>query len=197
MIQYKLLKFSPKLLRLYRTRLTLDWPTLKSYLPVQGRLLDVGCGVGSLDYEIARARPQLNVLGIDISPENITLAQKHHALPNVDYQFVRLESVQGQFDCILFVDVFHHVPLTEHDALLLECVRLLTPGGYVLIKDIERRRGQVSWFMDRYISGADEVYLQNCDELTNTVSKHLRVISSKVRFKVPFPHYYIKTSLAN
>jgi 2-polyprenyl-3-methyl-5-hydroxy-6-metoxy-1,4-benzoquinol methylase len=192
MIQYALLKCSPRLLRWYRTCITLDWDHLKSYLPTQGRLLDVGCGVGAIDYEIARCRPTLEILGIDIDARSIALAQSYHTLPNVEFACLDLQFVQGQFDCILFVDVFHHVPSQEHDALLEACPRLLTNHGYVLIKDVERRGGQISWLMDRYISRAKEVYLHNCDELVREVSRHLRVICSKVHFRFPFPHYYIK-----
>jgi len=192
MIQYALLKRSPWLLRWYRTRITLDWEHLKSCLPTQGKLLDVGCGVGSIDYEIARHHPTLEILGIDIDARSIALAQFYHALPNVEFACLDLQSVQGQFDCILFVDVFHHVPPQEHDALLEACPRLLTNRGYVLIKDIERRGGQISWLMDRYVSRATEVYLHNCDELSGEVSRHLRVIGSEVHFHFPFPHYYIK-----
>ncbi len=195
MIQYKLLKLSSRMLRLYRTRVTLDWHTFESFLPQKGQLLDVGCGVGLLAYEIAQMRPALNILGIDISQENISFARDYHSLPNVQYQFVRLEALQGQFDYILFVDVFHHVPLAEHGNLLRECARLLVPGGHVLIKDIERRRGQFSWFMDHYVSGVDEVYLQNCDELLNTVMQYFDVICFEVRYRFPFPHFYIKARL--
>jgi 2-polyprenyl-3-methyl-5-hydroxy-6-metoxy-1,4-benzoquinol methylase len=172
MLQYRLLERSPRLLRWYRTRLTLDWGRLLKYLPAHGRVLDVGCGVGSLDYEIGRTC-MIKVLGIE------------------------LDAVEGLFDCVLFVDVFHHVPPAEHKSLLDTCVRLLAPGGYVLIKDIERRRGHVSRWMDRYLSGCDDVYMYNCDELRERVSAVLPVLSSEVRFKPPFPHYYLKAGYAS
>jgi 2-polyprenyl-3-methyl-5-hydroxy-6-metoxy-1,4-benzoquinol methylase len=191
MLQYTLLKRSPRLLRWYRTQLMLDWNRLQAYLPARGRVLDVGCGVGSLDYEIGRQR-SLDVLGIDVSAESINLAKEYHALSNVEFAPLALEAVDGKFDCILFVDVFHHVPRIEHENLLRTCARLLAPGGYVVIKDIERRRGQVSVWMDRYLSGCSQVYMSNCEELRELVSQNLRVLSSEVRFRAPFPHYYIK-----
>jgi len=192
MIQYALLKHSPWLLRWYRTCITLDWDHLKSHLPTQGKLLDVGCGVGSIDYKIAHCHPALEILGIDVDARSIVLAQSYHALSNVEFAHLDLQSVQGQFDCILFVDVFHHVSPQTYDALLEACPRLLTNHGYVLIKDIERRGGQISWLMDRYVSCIKEVYLYNCAELVMEVSRHLRVIHSEIHFRFPFPHYYIK-----
>jgi 2-polyprenyl-3-methyl-5-hydroxy-6-metoxy-1,4-benzoquinol methylase len=194
MIQYKIIKYAPGFLRWYRTKFLLDLRHIKSYLPGEGKLLDVGCGVGLLDYEIARHNPRLNVLGIDIAQQSIELAQAYHTLPNVEFSLQKLESVEGQFDCILFVDVFHHVPPQEYGNLLQTCKRLLAPGGYVLIKDVERRGGQVSLWLDRYISGCKEVYLHNCEELVAIVSRHLKAVSSEVKFRFPFPNYYIKAT---
>jgi len=192
MIQHALIKRSPRFLRWYRTHILLDLDRLLAYLPAQGRLVDVGCGVGSLDYEIAHRRPALNVVGIDIDPTSVMLAQRYNTLPNVRYAHRALQAIEGQFDCILFVDVFHHVTPQEYDALLQTCTGLLRPSGYVLIKDIERSGGYISWLMDRYISGCGGVYLHNCDEMADIVSRHLCVLASRVRFRFPFPHYYIK-----
>lgn len=192
MIQYGLIKRSARFLRWYRCRLLLDWRRLSFYLPARGSLLDVGCGVGSLDYEIARSSPRLTVFGIDLSNESVSLARTYHSLPNTGFSCESLETVTGRFDCIIFVDVFHHVPPARHDSLLRVSAELLAPGGYVLIKDIERRRGQVSLWMDRYVSGCDEVYLKNCEELSVAVSRHFTIVTSEVRYRFPFPHYYIK-----
>jgi 2-polyprenyl-6-hydroxyphenyl methylase/3-demethylubiquinone-9 3-methyltransferase len=195
MLQYRLLERSPRLLRWYRTQLMLDWDRLQTYLPPRGRVLDVGCGVGSLDYEIGR-RCLIKVLGIDVNETSIDLAQRYHSRPNVDFAAVDLEAVEGQFDCVLFVDVFHHVPPAEHKALVRSGARLLAPGGYLIIKDIERRRGQVSTWLDRYVSGCSEVYMANCDELSDLVADVLPVQHAEVRFKAPFPHYYLKAGYA-
>ena len=192
MLQYKILKWSPWFLRWYRVRFLVDLEHIRSYLPIEGRILDVGCGVGMLDHAIARANSKLNFLGIDIAPQSIDLANEFHALPNVEYSCQRLETVNGQFDCVLFVDVFHHVSPAEYTSLLESARALLAPGGYVLIKDIERRRGHASIWMDRYVSGCRELYMHNCDELAAYVSRYLTVEEQEVKFRLPFPHYYIK-----
>lgn len=194
MIQYSILKYSPGFLRWYRTRFLLDWEHLASCLPEQGTLLDVGCGVGMVDYKLALSRPDLNVTGIDITQASIDLAQTYHALPNTEFMCRTLQSVEGQFDCIFFTDVFHHVPPQEYEGLLEAARRLLAPNGYILIKDVERRKGQVSLWMDKYISGCTEIYLHNCDELVSVVSQYLSVKKSEVKFRFPFPHYYIQAT---
>ena len=196
MLQYHLINRFSGLLRWYRTSLLIDMKYLSTYLPVKGRLLDVGCGVGSVDYELGRRHPAMRVLGIDITPASIEWAKRRHALPNVEYACQRLETIAGHFDCVLFIDVFHHVPPEHRDSFLQAAARLLAPGGYVLIKDIERRHGWCSWALDRYVSRcpANEIFLENCEDLVTLVSKSLKVVKSEVRFRVPFPHYYIKAT---
>ena len=71
MIQYIIIRNSPKFLRWYRIRLTLDWNRLKRYLPIEGEMLDVGCGTGMIDYELAQNRPKLNILGVDVNKKSI------------------------------------------------------------------------------------------------------------------------------
>ncbi|MGD9405393.1 MAG: class I SAM-dependent methyltransferase, partial [Anaerolineae bacterium] len=77
MIQYVLLERAPRFLKWYRTRFTLDWPRLVSYLPEEGSVLDIGCGVGLVDHELGQIRPHLEILGTDISTESIARARQH------------------------------------------------------------------------------------------------------------------------
>jgi len=199
MLQYHLINRFSGLLRWYRTRLLIDMKHLSTYLPVNGRLLDVGCGVGSVDYELGRRHPEVHVLGIDITPSSVEWAKKRHALPNVEYACEPLETIEGSYDCVLFIDVFHHVPPAYRDSLLQAAAKLLTPTGFVLIKDIERRHGWCSYALDRYISRcpADEIFLEDCEDMAALVGKHLKITKSEVRFRAPFPHYYIKAERRN
>jgi 2-polyprenyl-3-methyl-5-hydroxy-6-metoxy-1,4-benzoquinol methylase len=192
-LQYRLLKFSPKLLRFYRNRMLLDVSLIASYLPAEGKVLEIGCGVGALTYAMASRHPAVDLLGIDIDAQSIRFAQAYHTLPNTRFRCQPVESVEECFDCIMLVDVLHHVPPTQYDHFFSAASRLLAPGGCLFIKDVERRLGFVSFAMDRYISGcrAEEINLHNCDEMGSLVSKHLDVRSAIVRYRFPFPHYYI------
>jgi cyclopropane fatty-acyl-phospholipid synthase-like methyltransferase len=145
---------------------------------------------------MASQRPGVDLLGVDIDERSIGFAQAYHNLPNTRFLCQRVESVEGLFDCVMLVDVLHHVPPTQYDHFFSAASRLLAPGGRLFIKDVERRRGFVSFAMDRYISGcpAEEINLHNCDEMGSLVSKHLGVRSAIVKYRFPFPHYYIIAS---
>lgn len=194
MLQYHLIRRSSRFLRWYRTFVTLDIPQLRKFLPAQGTILDVGCGVGSVDYVLAKDNPGLRIQGIDITPESIAMAKEYHALPNVNFECRKIEDTQGSFDCVLFIDVFHHVPPAYRDSILLSAARLLNPQGFVLIKDISRRGGFVSWLMDHYVSGypANEIFLENLEDMETLVANHLKVVATHKRYRFPFPRYYVK-----
>jgi 2-polyprenyl-3-methyl-5-hydroxy-6-metoxy-1,4-benzoquinol methylase len=122
------------------------------------------------------------------------MAQEYHTLPNVTFECRKIEEMQGQFDCVLFMDVFHHVPPAYRDSILQAAARLVSPRGFVFIKDISRRGGFVSWMMDRYVSGypANEIFLENLPDMAALVSKHLKVTTTHKRYRFPFPRYYVK-----
>lgn len=54
--------------------------------PVQGRAVDVGCGAGATSAALATARPQLSVLGVDLSAALVAVAKAERGpLPNLDF----------------------------------------------------------------------------------------------------------------
>lgn len=185
---------APAWLRFYRLRLTLDWPTLLEFVPRQGTVLDVGCGAGYVDYALATRFPALRILGIDTNAELVRLAQQTHAAANVEYRACRLEDVPGAYDCVMLIDVLHHVPYEGHRELLDAAAARLVDGGRLLVKDTGRTRGAVSVFMDRYISGEEAVYMLDCQELAANLPPDLAVEECVARYRFPFPHYYIQAA---
>jgi SAM-dependent methyltransferase len=73
-------------------------------------VLDVGCGVGAVAYDIAR-RSEARVTGIDLSEENIAAARRMHEHPHVQYvtgDALRLEST-GITDVLILSNVLEHI----------------------------------------------------------------------------------------
>jgi uncharacterized protein (DUF2062 family)/2-polyprenyl-3-methyl-5-hydroxy-6-metoxy-1,4-benzoquinol methylase len=100
-----------------------------------GRVLDLGCGRGQLSLlllELGRAR---SVLGLDSDAEKIEVARQ--AGPEAQFRVADVGPAPLELaDTILLIDVLHYLPIVEQDALLHAAARALTPGGRLLIREL-------------------------------------------------------------
>lgn len=105
-------------------------------------LLDVGTGPGYLALAASRlVAPDGAAVGIDASPEMIdrarTLAARKGA--KAEYLVAAAESLpfdDGAFDVVVSRLVLHHLPGDLKQQALREMVRVLKPGGRLLIADL-------------------------------------------------------------
>lgn len=97
--------------------------------PLQGRILDIGCGGGEQSWPWRRAGWE--VFGFDLSLEAVRRAQSHHHLPACVARASQAPFREHSFNVITLYSVLEHVsnPLQ----VVQEAARLLRPGGVVVI----------------------------------------------------------------
>ena len=105
------------------------------------RLLDVGCGPGSITRGLAERTAPGEVIGLDLSRETLQAA-RHDAdvrgLRNLRYEegsVYELPFPDGSFDVAYAHQVLQH--LRQRDAALREMLRVVRPGGLVAIRDVD------------------------------------------------------------
>jgi len=102
---------------------------------VRGSVLDVGCGPGLLLATLAQQHTRLQLAGLDIAPEMITVA-KERLGASADIRLGDSESLpwpDASFNYVFCIDSFHHYP--NGRKVLHEFRRVLAPGGRVFLAD--------------------------------------------------------------
>jgi 2-polyprenyl-3-methyl-5-hydroxy-6-metoxy-1,4-benzoquinol methylase len=99
------------------------------------RILDVGCGQGTITARIAELRPDAEVVGVDVLKQELMVAKKAFKdIENLRYELrdvLKTPFPGRSFDCILCLETIEHfdAPLSYvkgfHD--------MLAPGGSVII----------------------------------------------------------------
>lgn len=106
------------------------------------RVLDIGCGWGSMGLYLARAA-EVEVLGITLSKEQVELARQRadeRGLANrVRFELIDYRKVEGSFDRIVSIGMFEHVGVANYDTYFAKMAELLKPDGVALLHSIGRR----------------------------------------------------------
>lgn len=110
------------------------------------RVLDVGCGTGTLAVETALRCPDANVTGVDGDPAILRRASrkaaKHGARVHFDHALAgALPYTEGTFHRVVSSLFFHHLVWTDKERAAREAFRVLAPGGELHVADWGRARG--------------------------------------------------------
>lgn len=108
------------------------------FIAADSRLLDIGCGPGSLTNDFGSLCPQGSVIGIDSSEEVIEIAKTAKHLAHVSYEIIdayHLPFDDNSFDVVHAHQVLQHV--IDPVALLTEMSRVVRPSGVIAVRDSE------------------------------------------------------------
>jgi len=109
--------------------------TIEKYLKPNSNVIDLGCGVGTLDFYIASRN--CSVVGIDVSKNAIKKAKESAQVLGLQkkMEFVAEEAETyksiKKYDLILMTEIIEHV--VDDNKLLIRFHRLLNNGGILIL----------------------------------------------------------------
>lgn len=164
--------------------------TLASLRPAK-RIMEIGCGDGTLAQRLVAAFPDAEYVGIDVAPTPGRLFRgdrgrvSFHSMPSHEWLAAHPDD---RFDLVVIVDVLHHVPQEYRVPLLRDAATLAGTGGLVAVKDWERGRGVphlMAYTADRYVSGDRTVRFPSRAELQSLLAEGLPGWSVALEARIP------------
>jgi len=104
-------------------------------------ILDLGCGIGMSTQALQETYPQAQVTGADLSPYFLAVA-RYRGRENgskIKWLHSAAETTglgDRSFDLVSASLMFHELPSSAAQAIIAEAHRLLRPGGYLAIMDM-------------------------------------------------------------
>jgi len=112
-------------------RTNLEFLSQASLLKPDDKVLEIGCGIGSIVFELGKQ--EYDVTGIDISREAIAYGLNKYGDIRLEVQAAEnLPYEDESFDVVLSFDLFEHIAAI--DSHISEVRRVLCAGGYYLFQ---------------------------------------------------------------
>jgi ubiquinone/menaquinone biosynthesis C-methylase UbiE len=104
------------------------------------KVMDLGCGTGTLAIMIKKAQPDAQVFGLDADPEMLQVAHRKIERESLAITFDQgmafdLPYPDGSFDRVLSSLMIHHLKTPDKEITAREIYRVLKPGGRLHVID--------------------------------------------------------------
>ena len=140
------------------------------------KILDLGCGTGTLTRDIAAAltdKKKSCCTGLDAAEKMIEIAQRKAAdIPNIRFESAIAEKLphpDSTFDSAVSTFFFHHINFELKKKVLAETARVLKPGGRFIIVDVDV---PTTWFGSLCAHSGHWLFQQN--EIAENIDGKLR-----------------------
>ena len=126
------------------------------------KVLDLGCGTGTLTIMIKKAHPGSEVVGIDGDPQILEIARQKAKATSKSIQFdegmaYKLPYPDNSFDRVVSSLVFHHLTAQDKARSLVEIYRVLKPNGEFHLADFGEPMGAYAKIVSSLMRKFDRV----------------------------------------
>jgi 2-polyprenyl-3-methyl-5-hydroxy-6-metoxy-1,4-benzoquinol methylase len=160
-------------------------------------VLEIACGPGNITRHLLRKRADINLFGIDLSPNMIQLAKENN--PTAEFQVMdcrEISRVEKKFDAIMCGFCMPYLSKEECAGLIFDCSKLMNPGGVLYLSTMEGDYLK-SGFETTSFSGQNKVFLyyHQVDFLSGQLEENGFTILHLIRKDYPEPDGTFLTDL--
>lgn len=112
---------------------------LASFVPKQGKIIDVGCGHGLFSKYLKQESSARDIRGLDVDKKKIAFARANFSRDGLVFEDrdLLVHDIDCEADCIVIVDVLYLIPYARQREIIRRCRELLRENGMLLIKEID------------------------------------------------------------
>jgi len=123
----------------------------------EDKILDFGCGTGTLLILAKTKFPKIKVTGIDIDEKILEIAGKKIKRKKLDIELKKYDGDKlplkiNSFDKVISSLVFHHLNREQKINALKEIYRILKKDGLVVIGDFGKPQNKFVWLIAKILS---------------------------------------------
>lgn len=107
------------------------------------QLLEVGCGPGNITQYLLSKNKNLQIIGVDVAPNMIELAQKNN--PTANFQVLDCRAIaqfSQQFDAIIVGFCLPYLSYPDAEVFIQQCYTQLNEQGLLYISFVEGNKNQ-------------------------------------------------------
>ena len=162
------------------------------------RVLDIGCGTGTLAVLIQRLHPEVEVVGLDPDPKALARARRKAEQARVSVRFEQgfsdeLPFPATSFDRVFSSFMFHHLEPEDREKTLREAQRVLRPGGSLHLMDFGGRKAGSGSFLMRLFHSSDRLKDNSEDRILALMQAagfaEQQQVSRRTLFLAPIAYY--------
>lgn len=151
-------------------KLILPLHEIDQFMPLEGKIIDLGCGQGIIASYLARIKSR-SVIGLDNDISRLPKSiQKNLTFSQENLNSVKLSRINGA----VISDVLHHLEAEKQKVLINKVYLALEKNGVLIIKEIdtgEKIRSRLSRFWDFIFYPKDKIYFNSATNLKNFLKK--------------------------